>query len=383
MAQDPYKIVNKRKRRIVKAADFLIRAAGHMGLVKAVDSPDLLAIRNHIHSILIIRLAYIGDVVMTLPVLDPLRQAFPEAEIHFLTSRSAAPLLKHQPSIDRIIEVDAPWFYRSSRDSAASITRLLKNRYQAGFDFRGDIRNIWHCLYRPGIPIRISYSSGGGGFLLSHPVAWTKLKHKIEYHLDLLRAVGIRAESRCPKISLTEPEISEAKELIAREFGEEDAQPVVIHPGARMQLKQWPADHFRKLAEAIRRQADVPVAVIDAPGSSAADHIADGIPGIVNLAGRLSVRQMAALMSLSRVVVCNDSGPMHIAAAVNAKTVALFGPSSPVETAPCGSGHSVIEASCHLKEHCDESSCLAHQAGCMNRIEVAEVLRHVAGYLTK
>ncbi len=378
MTPGPYKIINTRKRCLVKAADALLRVAEISGLIKdskAIGKPvDFGNIRN----ILVVRLAYIGDVVMTLPVLEPLKKAFPDASIHFLTSRAAAPLLDRNPFIDQVIAFNPCWFYRGlAADKTSELIPILKNRFDMGIDFRGDIRNIWHCLYRPGIPIRVSYSSGGGGLLLTHPLQWLCLKHKVEYHLDLVRHLGIAAERTDPKIYFSNEEMQRASELMRSVTGNIGRAPVVVHPGARLPLKCWPVDRYAELIRSIIRNDHGPVVLIDAPGSPTALEIAGQAPEVINLTGRLKLREMAAFCSLARVFVCNDSGPMHIAAASGTRVVALFGPSRPIETAPCGEDHTVIESTCRVKDDCDENHCRAGGMGCMASIPVEDVLREV------
>ncbi|MBN1880124.1 glycosyltransferase family 9 protein [bacterium] len=363
---------------MVMSADRLLTIASELGLIRANSINGKLPDRNDIRKLLVIRLAYIGDVVMTLPVLAPLRNAFPNAQIHFLTSVNAAPLLRNQPCLDEIIAVQPSWFFKhSAADKPSKIRQLLSNGYDVGFDFRGDIRNIWHCLFRPGIPIRISYSSGGGRLLLTHAVPWCELKHKVEYHLDLLRALGIEAASCDPMIILAEAEIAAARSLLDRIPGCRGESPIMVHPGARLPLKRWPAERFADLIKRVLSERVGPVVLVDSADSVSAQYISSRVPEIINLAGCLTLREMAAVASLARVFVCNDSGPMHIAAAVGTRVVALFGPSRSIETAPRGKGHRVIEADCPFKERCDESECLKGVNGCMSQISVDAVFAHV------
>lgn len=379
MRLNDYKIINKRKRNLVWFADKILDAAAWISL-KHRSTPSLAIDKNAIKKILIVRLAYIGDVIMTFPVIEALANAFPTAKIDFLTSSSAAPLLQNHPGLDEIIEFDASWFYpdtKGRRETTDLVRKLKAERYDLGIDFRGDIRNIYHCLYRLCIPIRVSYTSGGGGALLTHPIRWNQLRHKVDYHLDILRKIGIAASRTNPKIFLTETEKAEAADILAEIPECRERAPILIHPGARLALKRWPAERFIDLIEMIQKSGLGPVVLLDVAGGEIGRQIAAGAPLAADLTGRLTIRQMAAVMSLGRVLVCHDSGPMHIAAAVGARVVALFGPSRPIETAPCGEGHIVIEAPCNRKDLCDENTCLLTEKGCMEKISVEQVFQKI------
>jgi ADP-heptose:LPS heptosyltransferase len=379
MKLNDYKIINRRKRNLVWIADKLADAAAHFGLIPRSE-PSVPFDKKTINNILIVRLAYIGDVVMTMPVIKPLAEAFPGAAIDFLTSRAAAPLLVNHPHLRNVVEFDAPWFYskQNGSDGTVAIVRKLKaSHYNLGIDFRGDIRNIFHCLYQPGIRFRLSYTSGGGGALLTHPVAWERLQHKVEYHLDLLRKTGIPAARTNPGIYFTGSELDQARNMLDSIPGCRQKTPVMVHPGARLPLKKWPATHFADVIRKIQENDLGPVILLGAPGSGMGHDISERAPVSADLTGVLSIRQMAALMSLGRMVICHDSGPMHIAAAAGAKVIALFGPSRPIETAPSGEGHSIIEAPCELKDDCDENTCRRSPEGCMAKIPVDAVYRQV------
>ncbi|MCD4653211.1 hypothetical protein K8T06_04690, partial [bacterium] len=111
MTLPKYKIINSRKLKLVQVGDLCLNGVRMLGFIEGGKHPSINELRKTIRRILLIRLAYIGDVVMTQPVTAPVRQAFPEASIDFLTSRTAAPLLENDPCIDKIIPFDAPWFY--------------------------------------------------------------------------------------------------------------------------------------------------------------------------------------------------------------------------------------------------------------------------------
>jgi len=355
-----YKIVNKRKSLIVKNTDRLLKAASVLGIFKFGIRDALTDNQTRIKRILLIRLAYIGDVVLTLPVIEALANSFPNAQIDFLTSNYAAPLLKNYPNLHNILEYNASWFYGNRRSSPVGsvIETIRSNKYDLGIDFRGDIRNIYYCMWRPSIPRRLSYSSGGGRELLTHCVEWHQVKHKVEFHLDILRNIGIDTDHTDPKIFLTETEVESAGRLLASKLPGNTEPILAIHPGARLELKRWPVERFCDLVQTIRKQNLGAVVLVGSQNEIDISRVIKQTAGVsVDLTGQLSIRELAAVLKQCECLVCHDSAPMHIAAAVGTKVVALFGPSRPLETAPCGTGHQIIEGDCPKKDFCDENKC--------------------------
>ncbi len=335
-----------------------------------------------IRRILCIRLAYLGDVVMTLPVLPALRTAFPHAQIDFITSRTAVSLFDNNPIIRKVLPFDAPWFYPDSRDSIGRIVPAIRDAaYDLGIDFRGDIRNIFHLLWRPGIVRRLSYDSGGGGCLLTHRMEWKGLTHKIEYHLNLLRAAGIPAASTIPRLQIDDAE----RVGIHARFPSHAGPPVVIHPGSRLPAKRWPVDRFRDLVVRLDQAGMGPVWVVGGPGEeSLVEEICGAATGIRGITQPLSIREFACLCATARFLICHDSAPMHIAAAAGCPVLALFGPSCAAETGPVGVAQIVIEGTCRLKERCDEASCRHRNVfECMQSISVEEVFEACCTILRK
>jgi lipopolysaccharide heptosyltransferase II len=376
MKKTVYKIISKKKLVTVRMLDALLNGFHKVGFFPSDGRAGLSTISDTIRKILVIRLAYIGDVIMTFPVLPALKQVFPHADIDLLTSHAAAPLLENNPHIHDVIRWNAPWFYPQSRTPRIRHIRqvIQSAEYDLGIDFRGDIRNIYHCLWKPGIPRRLSYNSGGGGLLLTDPVSWRELKHKVDYHLDLVRHFGFEVASDEPRIFLTAEEVGQAAERLRQDI-DPGIKPIAVHPGARLPLKCWAPERFAELIRKIHRETEHPVILLGGEDDrERADLISAGQPVAADFTGRLNIRELAAIMSLCECVVCHDSASMHIASAVGTQVVALFGPSRPVETAPCGSGHRVIEGSCAVKDFCDERTCtISEHRKCIDSITVEQV----------
>jgi lipopolysaccharide heptosyltransferase II len=373
-----YKIINRKKRIAVKTIDFFLRplffirektTGQHKAILAPADFPK-------IKKILILRTAYIGDVVMTLPALTPLRAAFPNAELSFLTSYNAAPILANHPAIDKIIPYDAFWFYSQPKKVAYRKYQEVKRRIQQEqfdlvIDFRGDLRDIFFLAYRSQAKYRISYGSGGGAYWLTQvvplkekenhkPFDSAQGKHRVPFHLNILRELNIPVSDDIPKIYLTEAEKQNAFNKL-NSLGLNPNQDIIIgiHPGARMPLKRWEPNRYAELINRISQSNLGKVVLFTTPEFAIADYGFQNAefknaPAIMN---NLNLRDLAAVLSYCRVLICNDSAPMHIAAAVGSKCLAIFGPSKSNETGPYGPGHSVIENPYSCRPTCDEATC--------------------------
>jgi len=372
-----YKIVNRRKLWATRMAD---------GLGRLLFLPRRLFRKNEpidpgrVQSILVVRTAYLGDVVMTLPMLRPLRQRFHDATLSFLTSPGARPLLENNPYVDEIITYAPFWFYPSKlRDYWALIRRLRKRRFDLVIEVRGDIREILALVAPLRARYKVGYDVGGGGYLLTHVVPYPELKHKVEYHLDIARYLGCDVDGEMDwGIRLTEGERERVRGIL-RETGIPRSF-VCVHPGGRLPLKRWGGENFSRLCDRITQDLGLAVVLLGSPDErSLVAQISAGMrTRPFCLAGQLSLRELAGVLSEAALFVGNDSAPMHIAAAIRTPTVAIFGPSKSVETRPYGDTHQVVEKPVTCRSECDESHCRnrEHHA-CLKSITPDDVVRVV------
>ncbi len=380
-----YKIINRRKRFLTAVADAVLRPLGWLlGTSRPGAPPDPAAVRN----ILVIRTAYAGDVVMTLPLLPALRDRFPAARITLLTSRDGAELAQGQPALDRLLAFDAPWFYgRASWKPYPALLRTLRaERYDLVIEARGDIRDILLLTLPLRAAARVSYAFGGGAWALSHVVPYHGIKHRVDYHLDIARHLGCTIRDPYPRLALSETEHTEARRLLAQQGLAN--RFIAWHPGGRLDLKRWPLERHAELMKEVHARTRWPVALLASPAeaelAARLQTLAAGVP-ITSLSGHLSLRQLAAVLAEAALLVCHDSAPMHVAAAVGTPVAALFGPSKPEETAPYAFGPAAVLARpMPCRTTCDEIHCLApdHHA-CMRQLSVAQALESLTPLLAQ
>jgi len=299
-------------------------------------------------SLLVRATNWLGDAVMTTPALAGLRGAFPGARIALLAKPPVAELFRHHPDVDEVIVYERP----GRHEGALGRLRLAGEVRRRRFDGALLLQNAFDAAliaFLGRIPERAGYPTDGRRILLTLPVPLTHgilERHEVEYYLCLLDGLGIpRPVPAALKLAVTEEE-REAMAARLASLGIGRASPIVaINPGATYgSAKRWYPDRFAAVADALSAEWSARVVVV---GSTAEAPLAGEIEAatrnpLVNLAGKTTVRELMALLSLSSFLVTNDSGPMHIGAALGVPLVAIFGPTDWRRTSPWSSLAKVV-----------------------------------------
>lgn len=382
-----YKIINRKKRIVVKITDLLGYTLFYpLVLFKRWIGKKQGIKRDRVGNILVVRLAYIGDVIMTIPVLRSLKALYPNAKISFLIGRRESEVLQGNPYIDQIITYDAFWFYKRRRgvwirEYLTVIKRLRRGQFDIAIDFRGDIRNILFILFLSRAHFRISYGVGGGGYLLTHIVPFKGIGHKIAYHMDILRYLGGDYKASLPEISLSDDERAYQNRLFDRLGIPRGTFVVGIHPGGRKPLKGWYIEGYIGIIERLIREYSAQVVLTGTGGEIAlCDKITKGIKDerVISMCGRTGLRELVSLIRGFDLFITGDSAPMHIACAVKTPVIAIFGPSKSKETGPYGRASYVVEKDFPCRLTCDEDKC-NHKVynACMKAIGVEDVYKAI------
>ena len=291
-------------------------------------------------SLLVRATNWLGDAVMTTPALAAVRAGFPDARIVLLARPIVAELFRHHPDVDEVMIYERP----GRHEGALGRLRLAGELRRRRFDGALLLQNAFDAAliaFLGRIPERAGYPTDGRRILLTMPVPLTPgilERHEVEYYLCLLDGLGIpRPVPAALKLAVT----GEEREAMARRlasFGIAQGAPIVaINPGATYgSAKRWYPDRFAAVADALSAEWSARVVVV---GSAAEAPLAGEIEAatrnpLFNLAGRTTVRELMALLSLSSFLVTNDSGPMHIGAALGVPLVAIFGPTDWRRTSP-------------------------------------------------
>ena len=308
--------------------------------------------------ILILKPSSLGDVIHALPTVHRIRQRYPQAHLAWLVNTAFISLLKHCPIIDEII----PFPRHEYRRLPGLIRRLRRARYDVVVDLQGLLRSGLLAALA-GAPRRIGLSDAreGAGFFHNEIIAVPRI-HAVDRYLRA--AVHLGGEAGPVEFPL------------GLAPGSGSAGYLAIHASARWPTKLWGDDKF---AELIRQ---LPQERIILTGSAAeAERIGRLAQGARNLAGQTDLFELAEWYRRCAVVVTNDSGPMHLAAAVGTPVVAIFGPTHPALTGPYGSGHTVLRAALPCAP-CFNGRCTNPDSmACMKAIRVAEVLAAVQKFI--
>ena len=291
-------------------------------------------------SLLVRATNWLGDAVMTTPALAAVREGFPDARIVLLARPLVAELFRHHPDVDEVMVYERP----GRHEGALGRLRLAGELRRRRFDGALLLQNAFDAAliaFLGRIPERAGYPTDGRRILLTLPVPLTPAileRHEVEYYLCLLDGLGIpRPVPVSLKLGVTNQERETMATRLASLGIERGAPIVAINPGATYgSAKRWYPDRFAAVADALSAEWGARVVVV---GSAAEAPLAGEIEAAtrnppVNLAGKTTVRELMALLSLSSFLVTNDSGPMHIGAALGVPLVAIFGPTDWRRTSP-------------------------------------------------
>jgi lipopolysaccharide heptosyltransferase II len=277
---------------------------------------------NHI---LLTRLKYIGDIVLTTPLIHTLRDRFPDAYIAYLGDKNGVSLLEQNPYLDEIFSIDF------SRNTILQQLGLFYQLNRKHFDLVIDL----FCNPRSALlsfatraPVRVGGNLPGRGKLYTIRIKDDGIpKSAVEFHYQSLKAAGIEPKYFAPEIFLTEDEKKESRRYLEWQ-GIDFSKPIVaLHPGGTWPAKLWPAERFADLTDLLVAKTHAQIVLTKGPrDGEAAGKVESAVVGGVLSLPVLPLRQLAAILSLCAACVANDSGPMHIAAAVGTPTIGLFGP---------------------------------------------------------
>jgi heptosyltransferase-2 len=313
---------------------------------------------------------WIGDAVMATPALQAIRTTFPDAQVTIVANPLVAELFTHHPDCDRVIQFDK----RARHRGPAGLLRFCADLRREKFALAVLLQNAFEAAVMAalaGIPQRAGYGTDHRGLLLTAGVPAVDKKHglhHVDYYLRMLDQLGIAGGDGRPRLALTK-----AEEGRAAAFG--PGPWLAINPGASYgAAKRWIPERFAAVADALAAAYGMKVVLTGGPGEreiGADIEKAMTVPPL-NLIGQTSVRELMAVLAQCRLVVTNDSGPMHITAAFGVPIVAVFGPTDHTTTSPASDRCRIVRqevecAPCMLRE-CPTD----HR--CMERISADDVL---------
>ena len=299
--------------------------------------------KSKIHRVLVRAPNWVGDAVMSLPALEALKENLPRSTVAVLAKPWVIPLLESHPSVDRAI----PYEKRGAYPGAlGDMLRTASEMKSLGFDLAVLFPNSFESAllaWLARIPYRLGYGTDGRGLLLSHAVPMSRKRmrnhaiHQVEYYLGILEGVEWKAESKDPRLFLSDAVIGSARSLLRTQGVRDTDYLLGLSPGAAFgPAKRWSAEGFAKVADLASEKWGARVVIL---GSGSEREIGEEVIGrmkhpALNLCGRTGLGQAVAIIGQCHGFVTNDSGLMHVAAALNVPTVAVFGSTNPVATGP-------------------------------------------------
>jgi lipopolysaccharide heptosyltransferase II len=330
--------------------------------------------------VLCVRLDALGNVLMTTPALRALKEASPNRRLTLLTSPAGAEAGRLVPEIDEIIVYEAPWVKATPlRDDSCrefAIADLLKDQaYDAAIIFtvytQDPLPAAFLC-YLADIPLRLAYCHENPYQLLTHwipdPEPQQRLRHEVQRQLDLGAAVGARAGRPGLSLRVSDTAFQRVRRLLDH-AGLDGRRPVtVVHPGASAPARRYPPESFARAAALLAHQTDTQIVFT---GTRQEIELISGIQSLMeapstSLAGRLDLEGLAALLSLSSLLVVNNTGPAHVAAAVGTPVVVLYALTNPQHT-PWGVPSRVLyhDVPCRF---CNKSVCPQGHHQCLRSV---------------
>jgi heptosyltransferase-2 len=345
--------------------------------------------KRNFKNILVVRTDRIGDVVLTTPALEALRKAYPKARISMMVTPMTKDIVEGNPFLDEVIIYDKKGkdkgFFRSWR----FIFKLRQKHFDLAINFH--LKNRTNLLlFHAGIPHRIGFQSEKLGFLLTeqYPVPHTNgQKHESEHCLDLLKYIGVES----PGVNLFVSVYPPSEVWVDEVFKEHGIAPtdflIAIHPGASCISKRWPPERFGEVADRLSEKYHAKILLI---GSGDNQLIAKEVlmsmrQSVVDMTGKTTVSHLISVLKRCKLLVSNDSGPVHLAVGVKTPVISIFGRQqaglSPARWKPLG----FLDVALHNDVGC--KVCLAHLCEfnfkCLKSITVEHVLKAAGDIFNK
>lgn len=337
-------------------------------------------------SILVIQTAFVGDVILTIPLLQVLKRQYPSAPVDVVVIPAAAILLKNHPAVTRVLIYDKRGSDRGLRGFLRRLGELRSGHYDLAIVPHRSIRSaaLAACA---GIPRRIGFSTSAGRFLFTSTVRPDRTAHEVDRNLSLLEGLAQDIETsqrrEFPRLYPSEDDSRDVDRFLAGLGIAKGGGLVAVAPGTVWNTKRWPKERFAGLCSALAAEHRTVILIGGADDAALCREIArTSAPECVfSAAGDLTLLQSAELIRRCAVLVSNDSAPMHLALAVGTPVVAIYGATIPgFGFAPYGPHDSVVETkglSCRPCSIHGGDRCPIGTFECMQRIAPADVLARV------
>jgi heptosyltransferase I len=315
---------------------------------------------NQPRKMLVVKPSALGDIIHSMPFLNAVRRCHPELEIHWVVARGLHEIIADHPMIQKLWIIDkngwkrAAAFGRTVREVKDLASALRRERFDLVVDLQGLLRSGLISAMS-GARVRLGFAEAreGSPLFYTHRIKGGKDLHAVDRYLRMAAALGCDTrEVLFPLPPTVAPSSFDPCP---------DGGYLVIAPAAGGAAKQWPVRYFGELAARLPLKSFVVAGPSDVELAGEVERLSRG--NAVSLAGKTNLRELAAIVARAKLLVSSDTGPMHIAAALNVPVVALFGPTNPARTGPYGPIHTAVKADapcspCYKRKRCKDWLCM-------------------------
>ncbi|MFQ6032332.1 MAG: lipopolysaccharide heptosyltransferase II [Candidatus Zixiibacteriota bacterium] len=330
-----------------------------------------------ISRILIIHTAFLGDVVLTTPLIKATRKLFPHSFISFLLIPQTENIVENNPHLNEIIVYDKKGKEKGPRNFFKMVEKIKNKNFDLAIIPHRYLRSAL-LTYLAGIPQRIGFDKSKGSFLFTHKVTYKNNYHEVDRNLSLLNHFGDDPQDRTPELFPSFQDYSYVSQLLRDSGVKENDRIVGVAPGSVWATKRWLPERFALVSDFLIKEAGAQVIFL---GSKQDEKLCREIANLMEgkpiiLSGKTSLLQSAAIISKCKVILSNDSAPVHLASAMRRPVVAIFGSTIPeFGFAPYGEGNVVIEKrmECRPCGIHGKNNCPKKHFRCMAEIATQEV----------
>lgn len=336
---------------------------------------------KNIKRLLIRSTNWIGDAVMTTPAVRAIRKRFPNTHVSLLAKPWVVPVFKDSEHIDRLLTYDDEGRHKGIFGKF----RLARDLKKYHFDAAILLQNAFEAAlitFLAGIPIRIGYDTDVRQLLLTHAVSCTneiKKKHQTDYYLNVIRGIGMEEDNRELYLKLNQRDRFRAEKILIEQHLSLDDKIVGINPGATYgPAKQWPHDRYARLADKIQVFTGGRIIIFGGPNDrKIGKKILQGMRRRpIDLSGKTSLGEAMALIERCDLFITNDSGLMHVAAALDVPLIAVFGSTNSITTGPLSQNSRIVQVPLECSP-CLRPECPKGHLDCMDQISVEMVFKVV------